>query len=143
MAAANPGRLTTKQVVEGGWVHKSFYGTGWSDERKCRGCNRQGTERHGLYQCPSWKEVRNQIPEGLGTLEQRANTPTEAWEWQRGTTAHSLSEEQPVVGPQGGNRKSSNVGVCQWNASVTVSPPMALCWESRVGGRVRMVSGAA
>ena len=62
-----------------------------------------------MYQCPSWKEVRKRSPEGLGTLEQRANTPTEAWEWPRGATAHSLSEEQPVVGPQVGIGKAQTL----------------------------------
>ena len=45
--------------------------TSRSDEEKCRGCdNEEGTEKHRLYQWPSWKEVRNQIPEGLWKWEQ-------------------------------------------------------------------------
>ena len=41
-----------KLVVEGGWVLKKMYDIGWSDEKKCRGWGR--TEKHRLYQCPSW-----------------------------------------------------------------------------------------
>ena len=40
-----------------------------SDEQKCRGCNKEeGTPKHRLYHCPSWREVRNQIPECLGEM---------------------------------------------------------------------------
>ena len=36
-----------KLVVEGGWVQKRLYHIGWSDEKKCRGCNNEeGTEKH-------------------------------------------------------------------------------------------------
>ena len=55
-----------KLVVEGGWVQIRLYDVGWSDEKKCRGCNKEeGTEKRRLYSCPCWKEVRNQIPEKL------------------------------------------------------------------------------
>ena len=30
-----------KLVVEGGWVQKRLYDIGWSDEKKCRGCNKR------------------------------------------------------------------------------------------------------
>ena len=52
-----------RHVVEGGWVQKRMY-----DEMKCQGCERgedEGTEKHSLYHCPFWREVGNQIPEGL------------------------------------------------------------------------------
>ena len=68
--------VTRKLVVEGGWV---------SDEKKkCRGCCKEGTEKHRLYHCPSWREVRNQIPEDLEKWEQRAKTSKKDWRWQRG-----------------------------------------------------------
>ena len=59
--------VTKKLFVEGGWVQKRFFDTCWSDEKKCRGCNHEeGTGKHRLYHCPSWREVRrNLIPEGL------------------------------------------------------------------------------
>ena len=38
--------------------------------KKCRGCdNEEGTEKHRVYHCPSWREGRNQIPEGFGEVE--------------------------------------------------------------------------
>ena len=56
-----------KLVVQRGWVQKRMCVCGWSDEQKCRGGDKEeGTEKHRLYHCPSWKEVSNQIPEGLG-----------------------------------------------------------------------------
>ena len=32
--------VTRKLVLEGGWVQKRLYGIGWSDEKRCRGCNK-------------------------------------------------------------------------------------------------------
>ena len=46
-----------KLVVEGCSVHKTLYDIGWSDEKKCRGCSKEeGTEKHRLYHCLSWRE---------------------------------------------------------------------------------------
>ena len=54
-------------------MQKRWYDIGWADEKKCRGCNKEEfTEKHRLYHCPCWKEVRNQIPERFGTWEQKA-----------------------------------------------------------------------
>ena len=61
-----------KLAVEGGWVQKKLCDTGWSDVKKCGGCKKEETEKHGLCHCPSWREVGNQIPESLGNWEQRA-----------------------------------------------------------------------
>ena len=72
--------VTRKLVVEGGRVQKRLHGVGWSDEKKCRGRNEEeGTEKHRLYHCPSWKDVRNQIPEDVGKWEQRAKTSKNDW----------------------------------------------------------------
>ena len=47
-------------------MQKRLYDISWSDEKKCRGCNKQGgTEKHILYHCPCWKEIRSQIPQKL------------------------------------------------------------------------------
>ena len=40
---------------------KGLYDIGWSDEQKCRAVTKKK---------PSWREVRNQIPEGLAILAQ-------------------------------------------------------------------------
>ena len=54
-------------------MQKRFYDIGWSDEMKCRGRGKEeGTEKHRLYHCPCFKEVRNQTPERLEKWEQRA-----------------------------------------------------------------------
>ena len=58
--------VTRKLVVEGDWMLKRLYDIAWSDEKTCRRCNREeGTEKHRLYHCPCWREVRNQTPEEL------------------------------------------------------------------------------
>ena len=45
-------------------MQKMLYDIGFSDEKKCQGCNKEeGTEKHRLYYCPCWKEIRGQIPE--------------------------------------------------------------------------------
>ena len=42
-----------KLVVEEGWVQRRFFDIGWSDEKKCQGCDKEeGTEKHRLYHCP-------------------------------------------------------------------------------------------
>ena len=42
-----------KLVVEEGWVQRRLYDIGWSDEKKCQGCDKEeGTEKHRLYHCP-------------------------------------------------------------------------------------------
>ena len=72
-----------KLLVEGGWVQKRLFDIGWSNEDKCQRCNKEeGTEKHRLYQCPCWKEVRSQMPEELRKSEQRARTSKKDWKWQ-------------------------------------------------------------
>ena len=77
-------------------MQKRLCDIGWSDEKKCRGCNKEeGTEKHRLYHCPWWKEVGHQIPEDMGKWEQGASTSEKDWKWQRGITSYLLSEGQP------------------------------------------------
>ena len=60
-------------------MQKRLYDSGWSDAKKCRGCNKEeGMEKHRLYHCPSWREIWSHLPEGLGKREQRAKTSEEA-----------------------------------------------------------------
>ena len=61
----NHRNVVRKLVVEGeNGRRKIMYDIGWSDVTKCHGYNKaEGTEKHRLYHCPSWKEVRNQILE--------------------------------------------------------------------------------
>ena len=56
--------VARKFVLEGGWVQKKLYDIGWSDESECQACHeKEGTEKHRLYHCPGWNEVRRQIAE--------------------------------------------------------------------------------
>ena len=132
--------VTRKLVVEGGWVQKSLHTAfGWSDDKKCRGCNQEeGIEKHRLYHCPSWREVRNRIPEGVGKWEQTSTMLKNGWKWPGGIASHLLSEgkleEEPLVGPKVGIGQVHKTGACLLKASVTMSPPMALCWEFQAGG---------
>ena len=46
-----------------------------SDTSQCHACkNEEGTEKHKLYHCPEWYEVRREIPEVFRKLEQEART---------------------------------------------------------------------
>ena len=47
----------------------------------------EGIEKHRQYLCPSWRDLRNQIPEGLGKRELRAHTSNDHWKWRRRITA--------------------------------------------------------
>ena len=45
------------------WVEKRLFDTCWSDESKCQACHEEeGTEKHRLYNCPGWYEIRREIP---------------------------------------------------------------------------------
>ena len=55
-----------KVVLEGGWVQKKLFDIGWSDESECQVCHKEeGTEKHRLYHCPEWYEVRRWILEAF------------------------------------------------------------------------------
>ena len=87
--------VARKLVLEGGWVQKKVYDTGWSDESKCQACHKEeGTEKHRLYHCREWHEVRQGIPEAFRKWEQKAETSKKEWKWQRGVVTHPLSESQ-------------------------------------------------
>ena len=56
--------VARKIFLEGGWVQKRLFGIGWSGESKCQACHKEeGTEKHRLYHCPEWYEVRREILE--------------------------------------------------------------------------------
>ena len=47
---------------------------------RAKACHKEeGTEKHGLYHCPGWKEVRRQIPEAFRKWEQKARTTKKEW----------------------------------------------------------------
>ena len=67
-----------------------------SYEKRCRGyvIKMQARTSTDCTIGPCWKEVRNQIPEGLWKWEQRAKTSKEDWKGQRGITSQPLSDRQ-------------------------------------------------
>ena len=54
-------------------MQKKLFDIGWSDESECQACHKEeGTEKHWLYHCPEWYEVRREIPEAFRKWEQKA-----------------------------------------------------------------------
>ena len=79
--------VSRKIFLEGGWTQKRLFVIGWSDVSQCQACQKEeGTEKHRLYHCPEWYEVRREIPEALRKWEEKAKTSKE-WKWQRGLVA--------------------------------------------------------
>ena len=69
--------VTRKLVVEGSWVQKRLYDIGWSDEKKCRGCNQEeGTEKHRFDHCPC---CVGRSSETRGTWEMGAKGQNAGW----------------------------------------------------------------
>ena len=119
-----------KLVVEGGWVLKRLYDIGWSDEKKDRGCKKEkGTEKHRLYHCPSCREVRNLILDGLG-------------KWNKGKHVEGVLRRILWADAIGGKaicqskswESRTRTRTCQSEAYRTMSPPIALGWESQAAG---------
>ena len=66
-----------KLVVEGGLVQKRLYDIGWSDEKKRRGCNKEGTEKHRTNVRHGEKsETRSQQGWGNGSKGSRLRRKT-------------------------------------------------------------------
>ena len=58
--------VARKIVLEGGWTQQRLFDIGWSDVRQCQACQlEEGTERHRLYHCPEWNDIRRDIPQGF------------------------------------------------------------------------------
>ena len=56
--------LRGNYVWKEGWVQKGLFDIGRSDESKCQACHKvEGTEKHRLYHCPEWYDVRRGIPD--------------------------------------------------------------------------------
>ena len=76
-------------------VGKCWKKIGWPDASECQACQiEEGAEKHRLYHCPEWYEVRREIPEACSRLEQTARTSKKEWKWQRGIVTHRLSGSQ-------------------------------------------------
>ena len=45
-------------------LQQRLYDIGLSDGSKCQACHKEkGTEKHKLYHCPEWYEIRKEIPD--------------------------------------------------------------------------------
>ena len=75
--------VARKILLEGGWTHKRLFDIGWSDTSHAG----EGPEKHRLYHCSEWHEIRRDIPEPFRKSKKE-------WKWQRGIVAHLLNESQ-------------------------------------------------
>ena len=67
--------VARKIFLEGGWTQKRLFDNDWSDTSQCQACKKEeGTEKHRLYHCREWYEVRREIPEVFRKREQKART---------------------------------------------------------------------
>ena len=123
--------VARKLVLEGGRVQNKLFDIGSSDESKCQACHKEeGTEKHGLYCCPEWCEVRRVIPDGFRKREQKARTSKK--EWQRGIVTHPLCIKKVGQGPflykKSGSVRSTRAGGCLQRVSKVMLQPTALFW---------------
>ena len=110
---------------------------GWSDEKECRGCNKEeGAEKHRLYQCPSWREVRrNQISEGLEKVKPVTGGLALAKKFHVVSSRRKqLLEEKQLGSPKVGLGTAQELGPCQSKASRAMLLPMSLCWVFQTSG---------
>ena len=127
-----------KLVVEGGWVQKRLFDIGWSDEKKCRGLKKDGTEKHTLHtqsvmegsQTPASSRTGE-----LGTTGKRVEGRLEKTKRYDVVPAKRRQlDEEPLVSQTLENLKNTRAGACLSKASKTKLPPRAHCWESLAGG---------
>ena len=137
--------VARKMFLEGGWRQKRLFDIGWSDVSQGQACQKEdGTQKHRLYHCLEWYEVRREIPEVFRKLEQKARTSKE-WKWERGIVAHPLSGSQWNRGHfsmKNGSLRSTRAGACQQRDSRATLPLTALCWETLTSGDHVVGSGA-
>ena len=69
-------RIVARKIfLEGGWAQKRLFDIGLSDVSQCQACHKEeGTEKHRLYHCSKWHEIRREIPEAFRKWEQKART---------------------------------------------------------------------
>ena len=75
-------------------MQRRLHDIGWSDEKKCQGCNKEESRRStdcATAHVGKKSETRSQRRWGNGSKEQEHHGRTE--NWPRGITTHSLSEK--------------------------------------------------
>ena len=56
-------------------MQQRLFDIGWSDESECQACHKEkGTEKHKLYHCSEWCEIRREILGAFRKWEQKAKT---------------------------------------------------------------------
>ena len=61
--------VARKIFLEGGWARKRLFDIDWSGVSQCQACHmEEGTEKHRLWRCPEWHEVRRATPEAFRKL---------------------------------------------------------------------------
>ena len=100
-----------------------------------------------LYHCPTWREVRDHIPENLRKWEQRAKTSKKEWKWQRGITSHCLKEgkwtKSHLMAKKWESEKHRSWSMPVEGFRNHVATDGSLLGESGRWGCMWMVSGAA
>ena len=130
------GNVARKLIVEGAWKQKRWYDMGLSEGKVCKGCaDEERTEKHRLYHCPPWKEVRYQISEETRQCEQKGKNIKERrgkksfsmvkkWESEKVKSwrlaAESLREHNAIGGSLQG-RQAWRVLDGQWCSWITKS----------------------
>ena len=117
--------VAIKLVLEGGWVQKSLF-LPLVGQMTANAKLVTSTEKHRLYYCPGWNDVRRQIPEVCRKWEQRAGTSKK--EWQSGIVTHLLHERQRNRDHFSLNKRE------QQKILKAISPRMALFWALQESG---------
>ena len=102
-----------KLAVEEGCVQTRTYDTGWSDEKMCRGCNKEEARRSTYFPLFVMRESQKPDPRGFGEME--SCTTSRLLSGSHGWTCYLLvkgwREEMKCLGPRSEGRRSEDVGL--------------------------------
>ena len=106
--------VARKIFLEGGWTQNRLFDIGWSDVSQCQACQmEEGTEKHRLYHCPEWYEVRREI------LSQRGS-----------------KKREPQSQSNRGHLRNTRTGACQEKGSKATLRQTALFWVQLESGEL-------
>ena len=132
-----PGLALLRKKVSENWTdkHRNVARMVFLEGGSCQACKKEErTEKHRLFHCPEWCEVRREIPEVFRKLEQKARTSKKEWKWQRGIVEHPLSG---IKWNRGLQHEKIGVGEAQEleHASTRATSPLtAPCWRKMASG---------
>ena len=52
-------------------------------QKNCKCCEAEGTDKHRLHHCDELREKRNNMPDVVRSCEMKARSSKEDWKWQR------------------------------------------------------------